>query len=56
MDSCDETTLTNLSIKAKSKKESNYFWFIKTKNGIEYSVLETTITNPCKGQLISKQN
>ena len=61
MDSYDET-LTNPSQKGKSKKEPNDFWFkkptpkektimkcfIKTKNGVEYSIVETTIKNPCK--------
>ena len=62
-DSGYESTQPNLSPKGKSKMESIDFWFKKPtpnkkkiskclhfdmKNEIEYSVVETTITNPCK--------
>jgi hypothetical protein len=57
----NETNVTNPSSKGMIKKESIDFGlnkpipkekriskcFIKTKNGVEYSVVETNITNPC---------
>ena len=61
-DSGYESTSPNLSPKGKGKMESIDFWFKKPtpkekkiskclkkpKNEIEYSVVETTITHPCK--------